>query len=92
MYSSCQDTDSCVNGFGITLLPSSAGSIANLVSFTLSENKKHNTTVHVQYNGGVVQQSQPVEISECMFVTDILVLTTIGLGVCTVCPLVFHFN
>ena len=30
----------------------------------LEENKKYSASVHVQYNGGVVQQSQPVEISE----------------------------
>ena len=30
----------------------------------LEENRKYSASVHVQYNGGVVQQSQPVEISE----------------------------
>ena len=30
----------------------------------LKENRKYTATVQVQYNGGVIQQSQPVEISE----------------------------
>ena len=38
-----------------------------MATFTnLEENRKYSATVHVQYNGGVVQQSQPVEISECL--------------------------
>ena len=36
-----------------------------MATFTnLEENRKYSASVHVQYNGGVVQQSQPVEISE----------------------------
>ena len=36
-----------------------------MATFTnLEENGKYSASVHVQYNGGVVQQSQPVEISE----------------------------
>ena len=36
-----------------------------MATFTnLKENRKYSASVHVQYNGGVVQQSQPVEISE----------------------------
>ena len=36
-----------------------------MATFTnLEENRKYNaSSVHVRYNGGVVQQSQPVEIS-----------------------------
>ena len=32
----------------------------------LVEDRKYSASVHVQYDGGVVQHSQPVEISECV--------------------------
>ena len=39
-----------------------------MATFTnLQENRKYSASVHVQYNGGVVQRSQPVEISECAY-------------------------
>ena len=46
-----------------------------MVTFTnLEENRKYSASVHVQYNGGVVQQSQPVEISECVLCVPCLSL------------------
>ena len=36
-----------------------------MATFTdLMENRKYTATLNINYNGGVVQQSQPVEISE----------------------------
>ena len=36
-----------------------------MATFTdLTENRKYTATLNINYNGGVVQQSQPVEISE----------------------------
>ena len=46
-----------------------------MTTFTnLEENRKYSASVHVQYNGGVVQQSQPVEISECVLCVPCLSL------------------
>ena len=43
-----------------------------MATFTnLEENRKYSASVHVQYNGEVVQQSQPVEISECLCYSQI---------------------
>ena len=37
-----------------------------MATFTdLMENRKYTATLNIHYNGGVVQQSQQVEISEC---------------------------
>ena len=56
---------SCVSTSGI--LSSADGVRRVMATFTnLEENRKYSASVHVQYNGGVVQQSQPVEISECV--------------------------
>ena len=53
----------CVSSPGI--LSSVDGVRRVMATFTnLEENRKYSASVHVQYNGGVVQQSQPVEISE----------------------------
>ena len=60
------NSSSCVNVTGI-LNMSADGVRRVMVTFTnLEENKKYSrsASVHVQYNGGVVQQSQPVVISE----------------------------
>ena len=56
----------CVNASGNL---NSANSMQSAtVTFTnLEENSKYNATLQVQYNGGVVQQSQPVELSECCY-------------------------
>ena len=54
---------SCVSAPGV--LSSTNGVRRVMATFTnLEENRKYSASVHVQYNGGVVQQSQPVEISE----------------------------
>ena len=54
----------CVSVTGIMNI--SADGMRRVIStFTnLEENRKYSASVHVKYNGGVVQQSQPVEISE----------------------------
>ena len=55
------NSSSCVNVTGIM----NKDVRRVMVTFTnLEENRKYSASVHVQYNGGVVQQSQPVEISE----------------------------
>ena len=57
-------SSSCVNVTGIINV-SADGVRRVMATFTnLEENRKYSASVHVQYNGGVVQQSQPVEISE----------------------------
>ena len=58
------NSSSCVNVTGIMNM-SADGVRRVMATFTnLEENRKYSASVHVQYNGGVVQQSQPVEISE----------------------------
>ena len=45
---------------------SSNGERRVMATFTdLMENRKYTATLYINYNGGVVQQSQPVDISEC---------------------------
>ena len=57
-------SSSCVDVTGIMNM-STDGMRRVMATFTnLEENRKYSASVHVQYNGGVVQQSQPVEISE----------------------------
>ena len=57
-------SSSCVNVTGIVNM-SADGVRRVMATFTnLEENRKYSASVHVRYNGGVVQQSQPVEISE----------------------------
>ena len=59
-------SSSCVSVTGIMNM-SADGVRRVMATFTnLEENRKYSASVHVQYNGGVVQQSQPVEISECV--------------------------
>ena len=56
----------CISAHGVISM-SADGVRRVMATFTnLEENRKYSASVHVQYNGGVVQQSQPVEISECM--------------------------
>ena len=57
-------SSSCVSVPGV--LNTSADGVRRVIAtFTnLEENRKYLASVHVQYNGGVVQQSQPVEISK----------------------------
>ena len=62
-YISCQ-AGSCSNDFGIQSPSGSDEAGPTLVCFGLAENKKYDITVEVEYNGGVVQWSQSVEISE----------------------------
>ena len=50
----------CINATGI----SADGRRVRATFTSLKENMKYTATVEVQYNGGVVQQSHPVEISE----------------------------
>ena len=38
--------------------------------FNLIENRKYSASISVQYNGGVEQHSQPVEISEYNYKSD----------------------
>ena len=61
------NSSSCVNVTGIMNM-SADGLRRVMATFTnLEENRKYSVSVQVQYNGGVVQQSQPgqpVEISE----------------------------
>ena len=58
LYSSCTST----NGTVVLL---SNGVRRVMATFTdLMENRKYTATLNINYNGGVVQQSQPVEISE----------------------------
>ena len=55
---------SCVSVTGIINM-SADGVRRVMATFdNLEENRKYSASVHVQYNGGVVQQSQPVEISK----------------------------
>ena len=59
------NSSSCVSTSDVVLLTSTDGVRRVMATFTnLEENRKYSASVHVQYNGGVVQQSQPVEISE----------------------------
>ena len=58
LNSSCTSTNGTVD-----LLPD--GERRVMATFTdLMENRKYTATLNINYNGGVVQQSQPVEISE----------------------------
>ena len=60
----CIPSSSCVSVTGIMNM-SADGVRRVMATFTnLEENRKYSASVHVQYNGGVVQQSQPVEINE----------------------------
>ena len=56
-----------------TMLPD--GRMKVVVNFTnLVENRNYSATVQIQYNGGVVQDSLPVDASMCMCdVCDVLV-------------------
>ena len=55
---------SCVSTPGVMNM-SADGVRRVMATFTnLEENRKYSASVKVQYNEGVVQQSQPVEISE----------------------------
>ena len=59
LNSSCTSTNGTVS-----MLPD--GERRVMATFTdLMENRKYTATLNIHYNGGVVQQSQPVEISEC---------------------------
>ena len=59
LNSSCTSTNGTVS-----MLPDGEGRV--MATFTdLMENRKYAATLNIHYNGGVVQQSQPVEISEC---------------------------
>ena len=60
-FRSCLAADSCVVGSST----SATGTTNALVSFDLIENRKYSASMTVLYNGGVEQQSQSVEISEC---------------------------
>ena len=58
LNSSCTSTIGTVNML-------SNGVRRVMATFTdLMENRKYTATLNINYNGGVVQQSQPVEISE----------------------------
>ena len=72
----CSDIEEVVfrfsNGSHFLTLPNTTSAVAEdgvrrvMATFTnLEENRKYSASVLVQYNGGVVQQSQPVKISEC---------------------------
>ena len=53
----------CVNVTGVVNM--STDGVRVMATFNnLKENRKYTATVQVQYNEGVIQQSQPVEISE----------------------------
>ena len=58
--------NSCANTSGpVDPLPDPDGVRRVMATFTdLMENRKYTATLNINYNGGVVQQSQPVEISE----------------------------
>ena len=59
LNSSCTSTKGTVS-----MLPD--GERRAKVIFTdLIENRKYTATLNIHYNGGVVQQSQQLEISEC---------------------------
>ena len=63
LVEACLNSSFCGNASGNLMFANSMHSVT--VTFTnLEENRKYSASVHVQYNGGVVQQSQPVEISE----------------------------
>ena len=60
------NSSSCVSVTG-TMNMSADGVRRVMATFTnLEENRKYSASVHVQYNGGMVQQSQSVEISELL--------------------------
>ena len=40
------------------------GNTSALVGFSLAEDRKYSASMQLLYNGGVMQNSQPVEISE----------------------------
>ena len=59
----CRNSSYCVKASGNLNVTKGMQSVT--VTFTnLEENSKYKASVHVQYNGGVVHQSQPVEISK----------------------------
>ena len=60
----CLNDSSCTSTNGtVSMLPD--GERRVMATFTdLMENRKYTATLNIHYNGGVVQQSQPVEISE----------------------------
>ena len=59
LNSSCTSTNGTVS-----MLPD--GERRVMATFTdLMENRKYTATLNIHYNGGVVQQSQQLEISEC---------------------------
>ena len=61
------NSSSCVSVTGIMNMSADDVMPRRVVvaTFTnLEENRKYSASVQIQYNGGVVQQSQPVEISE----------------------------
>ena len=81
----CSDIEEVVfrfsNSSHFLTLPNATSAVAEdgvrrvMATFTnLEENRKYSASVHVQYNGGVVQQSQPVEISECWLCVSCLSL------------------
>ena len=60
------NSSSCVSVTGIT--DTSADGVRRVMAtFTnLEENRKYSASVYVQYNGGVVQQSQSTVLSELL--------------------------
>ena len=59
------NSSSCISATGIVNMSDDGVRRVVMATFTnLEENRKYSASVHVQYIGGVVQQSQPVEISE----------------------------
>ena len=75
----CSDASACIN---VTADIADAGRrvVANFSN--LIENRKYTVIVHVLYNGGIEQQSQPVESSECRSVPVLMLhhlcLLTLG--------------
>ena len=60
----CLNSSFCTNA-NETVDMLSNGERRVMTTFTdLMENRKYTATLNINYNGGVVQQSQPVEISE----------------------------
>ena len=60
----CLNSSFCANtSAAVDLLSDSERTVVATLS-DLMENRKYIATLNIVYNGGVVQQSQPVEISE----------------------------
>lgn len=59
---------SCVNIFGTVLSPANDMTRVMATFSNLQENKNYLLSLHILCNGGVVQRSQQVEISECIHV------------------------